>query len=82
MMKKIVPFSIFLFSALNLASCGVYSSKFNSAPAAGVYNKSLDEVDALIDAGILDDIWLNQKTGKDRLKVNDRDIVFSPESRD
>ncbi len=76
MKKTIFQVLIFFFSTLNLASCGVYSSKFNSTPAVGLYNKSLSKVDALIDAGILDQVVQNEEASKNKLKISDQDIVF------
>jgi hypothetical protein len=57
-----------------LSACGVYSSKFTSTPADGIFNLPMDEVDRLISANLLDEAIAEAKLIKKPVKIKQKNI--------
>lgn len=66
---------LFIFIVLSLlSSCGVYSSKFTSVPADGIFNLPMDEIDSLISANLLDEAIAAAKSIKKPVKIKQKNI--------
>lgn len=60
-----------------LSGCGVYSNKFLSKPAKGLYDTSIDDIDELITSDLIDDM-IDSKNGISRYyKLNKKLIGIS-----